>query len=241
LYRKIFPLPPPPIRVAAAERYLKGNGIEIGALNFPLPLPKSASVKYVDRKTVAELRARFPELDSKPLIEADVIDDGETLETILDNTQDFVIACHVIEHCQNPIGAIKNWLRVLKAGGTAFIAVPDKRYTFDVDRPLTPIEHVIQDYNNGPEWSREAHYVEWEQMWIEKCDGRNEAEVREMVANIRKGEDDVHFHVWTQFEFIELLLYCRSTLCFPFEIDLIQMNGIESVVILTKTSSSLTE
>ena len=39
-----------------AGRYLRGNGIEIGALHNPLDVPRSAHVRYVDHLAVDELR-----------------------------------------------------------------------------------------------------------------------------------------------------------------------------------------
>ena len=36
------------------------------------------------------------------------MDDGERLATIADATQDFVIANHFLEHCQDPLGALGN-------------------------------------------------------------------------------------------------------------------------------------
>ena len=92
-------------------------------------------MKYVDRMTVAELRRQYQELAGDPLVETDIIDNGEQLTTIRDETQDFVIANHFIEHCQNPIQTFQNLFRVLKPGGVLYVAVPDKRFTFDADRP----------------------------------------------------------------------------------------------------------
>ena len=62
----------------------------------------------------------------------DVIDNGETLQTLPDARQDFVVANHFLEHCQDPIGTIVNHFRVLKPGGVLFMAVPDKRWSFDI-------------------------------------------------------------------------------------------------------------
>ena len=39
--------------------------------------------------------------------------------------------------------------------------MPDKRYTFDFRRPLTPLEHMVADHEQGPERSRAEHYEEW--------------------------------------------------------------------------------
>src|SRR5690349_21215729 len=80
-------------RVLAAA-YLTGDGIEIGALNGPLIVPRRARVKYVDRMNATELRKQYPELVTHPLARPDIVDDGETLSTVGAATQDFVIANH---------------------------------------------------------------------------------------------------------------------------------------------------
>jgi SAM-dependent methyltransferase len=141
--------------------YLRGEGIKIGALHNPLLLPQSAKIKYVDRMSLPDLRKQYPELGSKELVDVDILDDGELLATIKDSTQDFVIANQFLEHCQNPIGAIRNMLRVLKEGGVLYLSIPDKRYSFDADRPVTSIEHLLKDYQEGPEWSKKQHFEEW--------------------------------------------------------------------------------
>ena len=79
--------------------YIKGKGIEIGALHNPLIVPESAKVKYVDRMTVFDLREHYSELSSLDLVIVDIICDGEKLEKIENDSQDFVIANHFFEHC----------------------------------------------------------------------------------------------------------------------------------------------
>src|SRR5215218_5051715 len=89
-------------REGIAKGYILGSGLEIGGLNAPLRVPGAARVRYVDRAPVPELRKQYPELDGQPLVETDVIDDGERLGTIPDASEDFVIANHFLEHCQDP-------------------------------------------------------------------------------------------------------------------------------------------
>src|SRR5262245_49212308 len=60
-----------------ASEFLTGDGIEIGALHQPLEISATAHVEYVDRMTVPELRRLYPELADKPLVEPDIIDNGE--------------------------------------------------------------------------------------------------------------------------------------------------------------------
>ena len=65
---------------------------------------------------------------------------------IPDASYDFVMSSHVIEHCANPIGAIKEWMRILRSGGYVLIAAPEKNGMFDHQRALTPWSHLLQDY-----------------------------------------------------------------------------------------------
>lgn len=220
----------PSLRKQIASRYLIGDGIEIGALHSPLEIPSSVKIRYLDRMPVNQLRLQYPELSESNLVEIDIIDDGETLESVLDVSLDFVIANHMIEHCQDPISSLENWLRVLKPGGILYVAVPDKRYTFDCERPITPIEHLIRDYTDGPGWSMYPHFEEW----VRLVDKVSEDDVVARTKCLAEINYSIHFHVWTQVEFLELLLYCQSRLSFPIEIELLQKNDIEFIVILRK-------
>jgi ubiquinone/menaquinone biosynthesis C-methylase UbiE len=76
-----------------------------------------------------------------------------------DDSQDFVIANHVLEHVEDPLRALKSVSRVLHARGVAYLALPDKRFTFDKDRQITSLDHVIKDHRDGPDWSVAAHYA----------------------------------------------------------------------------------
>ena len=137
-------VPPSFDRRSVADHYLKGKGIEIGALHNPLNVPDTIRVQYVDRMSVADLKKHYPELSDLPLVEVDILDDGEELTRIPSASQDFVIANHFIEHCQNPIKTIQSMLRVLKPTGILYLGIPDKRYTFDVHRPLTTIRPSLK-------------------------------------------------------------------------------------------------
>jgi hypothetical protein len=102
LQRAVLPSRVVSARTRIANGYLSGEGIEIGALHNPLPMPRSARVRYVDRLPVSELRAHYPELEHEPLVQVDILDDGERLATIADSSLDFVVANHFLEHTQDP-------------------------------------------------------------------------------------------------------------------------------------------
>lgn len=223
-------------RELIAETYLTGVGIEIGALHNPLKLPAAATARYVDRLSVTELRDQYPELAEKDLVNVDILADGELLETISDSSQDFVIANHFVEHCENPIGAVLNMLRVLKPTGVLYMALPDKRCCFDSDRPVTSLEHLMRDHLEGPEWSRRGHFEEWARLVNKKA----EPEVEQEVARLMGMNYSIHYHVWTPFEMLEFVLAVRKLTAFNIELCF-EHDGVEVIFILRKPSSNTAE
>ncbi len=219
----------PEVRARLSRQFIRGQGLEIGGLNAPLPVPKADRVSYIDRWTIDELRSQYPELAEIKIIGPDILDDGETLSTIADGSVDFVIANHFLEHTQNVIQTIRNHLRVVRPAGVLFYAVPDKRFTFDHDRPVTPLEHFVRDYTDGPEWSYEAHIDEWVAVMHE-----GSAEAR---ARIVRDALSIHYHVWTAGDFLELITDCRRQLDVSFEIEAFERIGHEFIVVLSKTDA----
>lgn len=215
------------VRAKIAAQYIHGEGIEIGALHVPLRLPPKASVKYVDRLSQSEGSAYA---DIEPVV-PDIVEDGQTLKTISDSSLDFVVANHVIEHTDDPITAIQNWLRVLRGGGIVFVSGPDKRYaTVDQARPETPFSHLLRDFNDGPEWSRHEHYREWAIYY----DHASETEIEQRVKYYDENFTCGHFHVWKRQDFRTMLNECRFTLLFPFKIEKEFINNHEFVFVLRK-------
>jgi SAM-dependent methyltransferase len=221
-----------------AAGLLSGEGIEIGALHSPTPVPPHVRIRFVDRKPTPQLREEYHELANLDLVEVDVVDDGEVLGTIADGSQAFIIANHFLEHCEDPIGTIGTHLRKLLPGGVLFYTVPDKRYTFDFRRPLTPIEHMIADHEEGPERSRQEHYREWalltpdrpEELAVEDF----ERWAAERAVELERENASIHMHVWTQAEFLALMLHCRERYEDGFDIEAAVRLGPEFVVVLRK-------
>lgn len=215
-----------------ANKYLQGEGIEIGALNLPLRVPEWAKVKYVDRLSIPDLKKQYPEIETQGLTAPDIVDDGELLETVADASQDFVIANHFIEHCQNPLLALKNMFRVLKPKGILYLGVPDKRFTFDVDRPVTPLQHILEDYQEGPARSKQMHFEEWVRV-VEKVGGETDAEKR--VNELLEQDYSIHYHVWTQAEMLEMIAEMARQFNVRFDLELFFKNGQECIFILRKS------
>lgn len=78
----------------------------------------------------------------------DIAAPGDSLP-VPDESQDFVISSHVLEHFPDPIKALKEWYRVIRNGGYIFMIVPHKERTFDRDRPRTTLAELIARHETG--------------------------------------------------------------------------------------------
>lgn len=184
---------------------LQGSGIEIGALHRPSNVPH-LKVKYVDRMTREDLFKQYPELIGYDVVEADILDDAERLATIPNESQDFVLANHVIEHMANPIGALEHWLRVLRPGGRLFLAAPDRDFTFDKDRDLTPFDHILDDYR-APSLERDyLHFEDFAQkVSCRVFNVRPESESQQFARELWDMKYSIHYHVWVYQTFLQFL------------------------------------
>jgi len=52
--------------------------------------------------------------------------DATTMEGYKDDTFDYVYASHVLEHLDDPVTAVKNWVRICKPGGVVLISLPHR-------------------------------------------------------------------------------------------------------------------
>jgi SAM-dependent methyltransferase len=200
-------------------RWLTGRGIELGALHRPLAVASGVQVEYVDRLSVAELRRQYPELATVDLVPVTQIGSAEDLTAIADSSLDFVVACHVLEHVENPTRALKEIHRVLREGGVFFCALPEPRVTFDRERQPTTVEHLIHDHELGLT-ARRDHFVDWvenverHQPWW-TSEPRDPAERVELLLEM---DYSIHFHVWRPDTFLDYLAALRDDSRVGFEL-----------------------
>lgn len=215
-----------------ARRYLSGAGIEIGPGMRPLRLPHGVRVRYVDNLDQETLRARAGGdflgrgIDLNAIPATDIIDDAETLATVADDSVDFVVANHVLEHIEDPIAGLKSFVRVLRAAGIIFLTLPDARHSFDYLRERTSVEHLLRDHVDGPAGSREAHYAEWATF----IEGIGPEGVPARSAEYAAADAHHHFHVWELATFVDFL----GAIDLGCELLHAQMNREEFAVILRK-------
>jgi len=78
----------------------------------------------------------------------DIVAPGDELP-LEDNSVDFVISSHVIEHFPDPIKALREWYRVVKPGGYLYIIAPHKERTFDKERSRSTLAELIERHETG--------------------------------------------------------------------------------------------
>lgn len=200
-------------------RHLVGAGIELGPGHSPFELPLSgAHVTYLDRWEPEENRDLFPELgDAAEFPQPDIVCnlDVDRLKPISDESQDFVIASHVLEHVADPLGQLAEMHRVLRPGGTVLVLLPDRRATFDAGREATPLAHLVDHYEAQVTEVDDQHIIEFVRHLASTGQGADfdslppDAQRKEIELQRRRS---IHAHCWEEDEFLEVLLYAIEQL-----------------------------
>ena len=165
------------------------KGIEIGAHVNPLPNIKPV---YVDI---------FEEFAGQKCL-VDVLADSRDLP-FEDSSLEYVANSHVLEHIADPIGALVEWVRVLKGGGIIYMVVPDKRFTWERERPAVPVEHLLDDFKRHTSQSDRTHIDEFigSLVWEEFKPGGTEDEREDYRRRLHEAVDqgldiNIHFHAF---------------------------------------------
>jgi glycosyltransferase involved in cell wall biosynthesis len=131
---------------ALAHMLLDGlEGIEIGGSAHNSFGLKTRNVDYRGGMTIykeEEIR------QCGQVLPVDIVAPGDLLP-LADNSVDFVISSHVIEHFPDPIKALKEWRRVVRPGGYIYVIAPHKMRTFDRDRDRTTLAELIERHKTG--------------------------------------------------------------------------------------------
>jgi SAM-dependent methyltransferase len=179
---------------------LRGSGVEFGAGAHPFPVSPDCRVQYGDRNTPAQLAERNY-FDAGAKIAFDFQSDIRDMVSIDDDSMDFIIGSHVIEHTPDPIGVLITAYCKLRFDGVLLLVVPDKEVTFDRLRSLTTLDHLLSDYLLPSRHRDFEHYIEFFRLSFPQPDP-----IQSARATWERG-DDIHFHTWTYQSFDEMVRY----------------------------------
>ena len=124
------------------------RGLEIGPLMTPLVTKAEGDVRYVDHVDTEGLRAKFrnhPGVDDVArIVPIDYVWGAQTLSECLGGERvDYVLNSHVIEHVPDVVTWLAEIHAVLQPGGFLRMAIPDRRYTFDILRAESTLADAL--------------------------------------------------------------------------------------------------
>lgn len=126
---------------------LLGIGLEIGAANNPiLGSARCKFVDYADTDTIKDRLRHSGYAHADSVVDIDYVWPGSGSLSAVVGSQRFqyAIASHVIEHVPNPLGWFRGVGEVLTPGGVFNLAIPDKRFTFDIACPESSLGELIE-------------------------------------------------------------------------------------------------
>lgn len=219
-----------------------GNGLDLGPWHMPFHTP-NATTLLCDRYSVEEMRKVFAEFSIETQVElpqSDVVInfDIEGLKIFENDSQDFVIASHLLEHLSQPFLFLKEISRVLKPGGLVLIALPDKRYTFDKSRISSDFNHYEKELESGWVIPDVDHIDDY----IVHAIGKPKELITDLDRSVELARS-FHVHVFSDGEFIKLLNKMINHLKLPLEfVDGSRTNSArgkyeEFIIILRKSNS----
>jgi SAM-dependent methyltransferase len=146
----------------AAKQLLRGrSGLEIGGPSSLFqrhgPFPIYTVVGRLDNCNFSRNTIWEGAIEEGPTFRFDpkhapgrqYILEASDLSAIASASYDFVLASHTLEHIANPLRALREWTRTLKAGGVLVLVLPDREHTFDHRRATTTFGHLIDDHERG--------------------------------------------------------------------------------------------
>ena len=89
-----------------------------------------------------------PNVNQDDIVDVDFVWHDEPAPVLLKSVVpvDYVVASHVIEHVPDLIGWLHEMRALLRDGGSLILVVPDKRFTFDVNRRTSALEEIRAAY-----------------------------------------------------------------------------------------------
>jgi SAM-dependent methyltransferase len=193
-------------------------GLEIGGPSAvfrdwyrPLPIyDKVASLDNCDisRTTTWASHADVYAFSPRKVPGKSIFCDGSDLSIIANDSYDFVLSSHNLEHFANPVKALKEWQRVTRPNGSLVLVLPNYANTFDHRREPTAVSHMLEDFNRDTQEDDLTHLPEIlskHDLSMDRPAGSPE-EFRERSLNNFTNRC-LHHHVFNEYNSRELLTH----------------------------------
>ena len=195
----------------------EGKGLDLGPWHVPFETPMGTT-ETVERYSLEDLKNVFhnlPENEFNNLPTPDYVSDFdfEFLKQFTNDSRDFIIASHLLEHLAQPFKLIHDIYRVLKPGGILMIALPDKRNTFDSKRELMNLSHFIEDIKQNLTIEDINHLKDYT---VNVLNLKDDDLSREVIDSIL--QESYHVHAFTDYSFVTILNEMQKILGFGFEL-----------------------
>lgn len=205
-------------RVALVRSMVKcdGIGLEVGPSHNPLfPKSQGFNVETLDYADADALRAKYANLavNLDAIEPVDHVSDGRPMHDVVDKSEhfDYIFSSHAIEHVTDFVGYFKSCEAMLKNGGAVVLAIPDKRFIFDVLRFPSTTGEVLEAWGKEHERHSPARVFDFSasyatqndlHTWDVRCNGEirlqnNLASSKELFDKACKGEEYLDVHAWT--------------------------------------------
>lgn len=189
-------------------------GLEIGACNKPTVPSDVGICRFADFRSEDDMINLWG-LDPATVCHVEyIIARSICISEQIKDKFDYIIACHVIEHVPDPIGYLHGLAKLLNPSGIIMLAVPDKRMTFDIARPLTTIDHLLMDFYDQCHYPSIEHIVEFYRHVVVYEKGIEISVVDAFAfakSNYESGFADPHCHVWDDVTFQSQFSYLAET------------------------------
>ncbi|HET7060332.1 MAG TPA: class I SAM-dependent methyltransferase [Candidatus Saccharimonadales bacterium] len=224
--------------VLAGIEWSKGTGLEIGPLTSPILSKKEARIFYADHMSTKDLKNKYKDapLNIDEIAPVDFVVKKTLAEAVNGKKFEYVIACHVIEHIPDTVRWLEDIASILKPGGILALAIPDKRYIFDIERQCsTPGDVVgayLERYDRPPssavyDFAAEGRKIKTAAVWKNPYKDWStrphlyslDESYKMCLKNLSPGEYvDCHCYVFTPHSFIKIIRELIELGLFNFEI-----------------------
>ena len=228
--------------------------MEIGPLQNPFLKKEEYNVYYSDIKDtdgIIDVYKNDSSVDKTKIVPIDYIIKKTYLDAVGEKRFGTVFSSHVIEHTFDVIAHLKEISEILEAEGRYVLCIPDKRFTFDYFREVTPFRDAYDVYLNGDKalerlvLDATLYYLD---VSVSDCLNHslsfNEIAVNSMlVSNAIKNTENIkgRFHYWcfTFASFLALLRDCLRLNLLPYTLEYAEgtaLGSIEFYIVLKKNA-----